>query len=75
MAATRVPPEHSPADPGLIRILQSDEGWRLGSILTPDFWTAPVTWGVLVAAIEQFNRSVREGIDAMGIDPALHPKP
>ncbi|MFD6294328.1 hypothetical protein ACFWFU_05920 [Streptomyces sp. NPDC060235] len=63
------------ADPGLIRIAHSDEGWRIGSIFTPDFWTTPVAWDVLVGAIEQFDRSVREGIAAMGIDPAFIPKP
>ncbi|MFB7648063.1 hypothetical protein ACFC0S_14940 [Streptomyces sp. NPDC056084] len=63
------------ADPGLICIAHSDEGWRIGSIFTPHFWTTPVAWEVLVAAIDQFDRSVREGIIAMGIDPAFIPKP
>ncbi|MFE4177051.1 hypothetical protein ACFRR7_34295 [Streptomyces sp. NPDC056909] len=63
------------ADPGLIRIIHSDEGWRIGSIFTPEFRTAPVNWGVLVAAIDQFDDSVRKGIAAMGIDPAFIPKP
>lgn len=63
------------ADPGLIRIVGSDEGWRVGSIFAPDFWTGPVAWDVLVAAIEQFDRSVREGTAAMGIDPTFIPQP
>lgn len=63
------------ADPGLIRIVSSDEGWRVGSIFTPDFWASPVAWDVLVSAIEQFDRSVREGTAAMGIDPAFIPEP
>ncbi|CAL9280168.1 DUF7878 domain-containing protein [Streptomyces sp. SudanB182_2057] len=63
------------AEEGLIRIVNSVDGWRVGSVFTPDFWTAPVTWDVLVAAIEQFDRSVREGVAAMGIDPAFIPEP
>ncbi|MFF5443399.1 hypothetical protein [Streptomyces achromogenes] len=63
------------AEEGLIRIVGSDEGWRVGSIFTPDFWTAPVAWEVLVAEIKQFDRAVREGIAAMGIDPAFIPEP
>ncbi|MFF8694831.1 hypothetical protein ACF08W_21765 [Streptomyces sp. NPDC015144] len=63
------------AEPGLIRIVRSDEGWRAGSVCTPDFWASPVAWDVLVAAIERFDRSVREGTAALGIDPAFIPKP
>ncbi|MEU2437441.1 hypothetical protein ACFY9A_19105 [Streptomyces rubradiris] len=63
------------AEEGLIRIVNSVDGWRVGSILTPDFWTAPVTWDVLVAAIKRFDRSVREGVAAMGIEPAFIPEP
>ncbi|WP_228081809.1 hypothetical protein [Streptomyces profundus] len=63
------------AEEGLIRIVHSDDGWRVGSIYTPDFWTSPVTWDVLVAAIKQFDRSVREGVAAMGIEPAFIPEP
>ncbi|WP_369383220.1 hypothetical protein [Streptomyces sp. cg36] len=63
------------ADPGLIRIVSSDEGWRVGSLFTPDFWTAPVAWDVLVAELKQFDRSVRQGVAAMGIDPAFIPQP
>ncbi|MFF9021207.1 hypothetical protein [Streptomyces eurythermus] len=63
------------AEEGLIRIVNSVEGWRVGSVLTPDVWTVPVTWDVLVAAIRQFDRSVREGVAAMGVDPAFIPKP
>ncbi|MFJ4185474.1 hypothetical protein [Kitasatospora sp. NPDC089509] len=63
------------ADPGLIRIAHADDGWRIGSILTPDFWTSPVAWEALLAEIKQFDRSVREGIAAMGIEPAFIPEP
>ncbi|MBZ4318939.1 hypothetical protein JNW98_06060 [Streptomyces sp. SCA2-4] len=63
------------AEEGLIRIVLSDGGWRVGSNLTPDFWTSPVAWDVLVAEIKQFDRSVREGIAAMGVDPAFIPEP
>ncbi|MFG3527402.1 hypothetical protein ACGF8B_11675 [Streptomyces sp. NPDC047917] len=58
----------------LIRIMGSDDGWRIGSNLTPDFWTSPVTWDVLVAELKQFDRSVREGVAAMGIEPSFIPE-
>ncbi|MGW8952286.1 DUF7878 domain-containing protein [Streptomyces sp. NPDC055709] len=61
------------ADAGLIRIVGSDEGWRVGSAITPDFWTAPVAWDVLVAEIKEFDRSVREGVAAMGTEPSFIP--
>jgi hypothetical protein len=63
------------AEEGLIRIVNCGGGWRVGSIFTPDFWTSPVTWDVLAAAIKQFDRSVREGVATMGIDPAFIPEP
>lgn len=62
------------ADAGLIRILGSDGGWRIGSNFTPDFWTSPVAWDVLVAEIKQFDRSVRTGVAAMGIEPSFIPE-
>ncbi|MFG2439709.1 hypothetical protein [Streptomyces sp. NPDC048508] len=58
------------AEVGLIRIVGSGEGWHIGSIFTPDFWTSPVAWEELVAEIKHFDRAVREGITAMGIDLA-----
>ncbi|MFD7537577.1 MULTISPECIES: hypothetical protein [unclassified Streptomyces] len=62
------------ADAGLIRIVGSDEGWRIGSNFTPDFWTSPVAWDGLVAEIKQFDHSVREGVAAMGIEPSFIPE-
>ncbi|MFG3287191.1 hypothetical protein [Streptomyces sp. NPDC048111] len=59
---------------GLIRIVGSDEGWRIGSNLTPDFWASPVAWDVLVAELKQFDRSVRAGVAAMGIAPSFIPE-
>ncbi|WP_245173242.1 hypothetical protein [Streptomyces aureus] len=61
------------AEEGMIRIVHSDGGWRIGSTLTPGFWTSPVAWKVLVAEIRHFDQTVREGIAAMGIDPAFIP--
>ncbi|WP_326680908.1 DUF7878 domain-containing protein [Streptomyces sp. NBC_01237] len=60
-------------DAGLIRIASSDGGWRIGSDFTPDFWTSPVAWDALVAEIKQFDRSVRGGVTAMGIEPSFIP--
>ncbi|MFC3491009.1 DUF7878 domain-containing protein [Glycomyces rhizosphaerae] len=62
------------AEEGLIRIVHSEDGWRVGSTLTPDFWTLPVTWEDLVTAIKHFDRSVREGVAAMGIAPTFIPE-
>ncbi|MFI6875153.1 hypothetical protein ACIBL6_17125 [Streptomyces sp. NPDC050400] len=62
------------AEEGLIRIVNSAEGWRIGSLYTPDFWTAPVPWSVLVTAIEQLDRAVRDGIAALGIEPDFIPE-
>ncbi|MFJ4894955.1 hypothetical protein ACIP5U_33915 [Streptomyces sp. NPDC088788] len=62
------------ADAGLIRIVGSNEGWRIGSGFTPDFWTSPVAWDVLVAEIKQFDRAVREGVAAMGIELPFIPE-
>jgi hypothetical protein len=63
------------AEPGLIWIVRSDEGWRVGSNLEPDVWTSPVAWDLLVAEIRQFVRSVREGAVELGIDSAFIPEP
>jgi hypothetical protein len=54
------------AEAGMIRIVNTDGGWRVGSVFTPDFWTSPVTGDVLVEAIRQFVRSVRAGVVSMG---------
>ncbi|MFE4336362.1 hypothetical protein ACFRQM_45570 [Streptomyces sp. NPDC056831] len=62
------------ADAGLIRIMGSDGGWRIGSNFTPDSWTSPVAWDVLMAEIKQFDRSVREGVTAMNIEPSFIPE-
>lgn len=63
------------ADPGLIRIVGSDDGWRVGSVFTPDSWTLPITWDALVTAIREFVGSVRQGVAEMGIDPDFIPAP
>jgi hypothetical protein len=62
------------AGPGLLQIVSCDEGWRVGSILTPDFWTTPVAWDVLVAEIKQFVTAVREGVGVMNIEPTFLPE-
>lgn len=63
------------ADPGLIWIVGSEEGWRVGSHLEPDVWTSPVAWDLLANEIRGFVHSVREGVVALGIDPAFIPEP
>ncbi|WP_232795062.1 hypothetical protein [Kitasatospora sp. NRRL B-11411] len=59
------------AESGLVRVVGCDGGWRVGSVLAPGVWTSPVGWDVLVAEIERFDRSVREGLAAVGVDPAF----
>ncbi|MER7485665.1 hypothetical protein ABTY20_07065 [Streptomyces sp. NPDC126497] len=63
------------AEEGMIRIVNSGRGRRIGSTLTPDFWTTPVGWDVLVSEIMHFGRSVRGGVAAMGVDAAFIPEP
>lgn len=63
------------AQKGLIRVVNADGRWRIGSSLIPDFWTSPVTWDVLVAEINQFDHAVRKGIEALGIEPVFIPRP
>ncbi|MGW6317673.1 DUF7878 domain-containing protein [Streptomyces sp. NPDC055099] len=62
------------AAPGLIRMVGSEEGWRVGSVFSPEFRTTPVSWGVLVVEIRQFVASVREGVAVMGIEPVFIPE-
>ncbi|WP_327722377.1 hypothetical protein OG381_04045 [Streptomyces sp. NBC_00490] len=63
--------ESMQAEEGVIRIVNTGEGWRVGSIFTPDFWTSPVTWDALAEAIGQFDRSVRAGVASMGVEPSF----
>lgn len=63
------------ADPGLIWIVRSEEGWHVGSSLEPGVRTSPVAWDLLVDEIKRFVHSVRAGVVALGIDPAFIPEP
>ncbi|ROQ72667.1 hypothetical protein EDD95_5264 [Streptomyces sp. CEV 2-1] len=63
------------ADPGLIWIVRSEEGWHVGSSLEPGVRTSPVAWDLLVDEIKRFVHSVRAGVVALGIDPAFIPGP
>ncbi|MFD3842860.1 hypothetical protein ACFWWC_42570 [Streptomyces sp. NPDC058642] len=67
--------ESMQAEEGVIRIVNTGGGWRVGSTFTPDLWTSPVTWDVLVEAIRQFVRSVRAGVASMGIEPSFLAEP
>ncbi|MGW1073511.1 DUF7878 domain-containing protein [Streptomyces sp. NPDC002537] len=57
------------ADTGVVRIVSSDGGWRVGSVYAPDKWTEPLSWDALVAEIRQFVRAVSEGVTTLGIEP------
>ncbi|WP_432153112.1 hypothetical protein [Streptomyces tricolor] len=60
-------------EPGAVRIEESAGGWRVGSVFAPDDWTAPVALEVLAAELTRFTDAVREGVAALGADPALVP--
>ncbi|MFI1176833.1 DUF7878 domain-containing protein [Streptomyces melanogenes] len=62
------------AERGVVRIVRSDTGWRLGTVLEPDLWTAPVCWEDLVAEIARFNHAVRQATASLGIDPHFIPQ-
>ncbi|MER5951728.1 hypothetical protein ABT127_37395 [Streptomyces sp. NPDC001904] len=62
------------AERGVIRIVRCDEGWRVGTALEPDLWTAPVPWGDLVAEIRRFDRAVREATASLGFNPDFIPQ-
>ncbi|MET9448631.1 DUF7878 domain-containing protein [Streptomyces cinerochromogenes] len=61
------------AEPGAVRIEEVAGGWRVGSVFEPDAWTAPVAREVLAAELTRFTDAVREGVAALGADPALVP--
>ncbi|MBC2874674.1 hypothetical protein H7K43_06330 [Streptomyces sp. TYQ1024] len=62
------------AEPGTLRIAEAGEGrWRVGSGLAPAWWTAPVAWDVLTTEIGRLDRSVREGLAALGVGPDVLP--
>ncbi|RLU90557.1 hypothetical protein CTZ27_20935 [Streptomyces griseocarneus] len=59
------------ADKGVVRIVESDDGWRIGSVYAPGKWTEPYAWDALVAEIRQFVRTVTEGVATIGIEPGF----
>ncbi|WP_234376752.1 DUF7878 domain-containing protein [Streptomyces sp. CB01201] len=61
------------AERGVIRIVRSEGGWRVGTVLEPDLWTAPMSWDDLVAEIRRFDGAVREATASLGIDPDFIP--
>lgn len=63
------------ANVGEVRIAASAEGWRVGSVSTPDTWTSPVAWDVPVAEAGRFVAAVRHDVTAMGVRPGLIPGP
>ncbi|MFG2227393.1 hypothetical protein [Streptomyces sp. NPDC048644] len=63
------------ADPGLLRIVERDGGWVVGSIFEPDSWTRPVGREILTTELRDFVQRVRADLTAMGIDPYFLPDP
>ncbi|MFJ3640083.1 hypothetical protein ACIPRD_10055 [Streptomyces sp. NPDC090108] len=60
------------AEVGIVRITESEEGWRIGSVAEPHV-SSPVTREVLTAEIRRFVTTVREDITALGVRPDLIP--
>ncbi|MET7289905.1 hypothetical protein [Streptomyces sp. NPDC005573] len=60
------------AEVGIVRITESEEGWRIGSVVEPHV-SSPVTREVLTAEIRRFVTTVREDITALGVRPDLIP--
>ncbi|MEU6776742.1 hypothetical protein [Streptomyces sp. NPDC046759] len=58
---------------GIVRIAESPEGWRLGSVVDPDIWSSPVAWEVLVTEIEAFVAAVRDDVAGIGAGAGLIP--
>lgn len=60
-------------EPGVVRMVESAEGWRGGSVFEPDAWTSPVTWDVLAAELGRFVAAVRGDVAEIGARPGLIP--
>ncbi len=61
------------AEPGVVRMVESAEGWRVGSVFAPDAWTSPVSWDALAAQVGRFVAAVREDVAEIGVGPGLIP--
>ncbi|MFF7280634.1 hypothetical protein [Streptomyces griseorubiginosus] len=59
------------AEKGAVRIVRGDEGWRFGSVFSPDVWGRPLDDGELQAEIREFAARVRSDVTAAGIDPGF----
>ncbi len=56
-------------EPGAVRIVATDEGWRVGSVYSPDTYSSPATWESLVQDLVEFVEAVRAGVSALGANP------
>ncbi|MFC1418894.1 DUF7878 domain-containing protein [Streptacidiphilus cavernicola] len=61
------------AEPGAVQITATDEGWRVGSVFTPDTRSAPATWASLAADLAVFIEAVSDEVIALGIKPGFVP--
>ncbi|MFC1436667.1 hypothetical protein ABUW04_00215 [Streptacidiphilus sp. N1-10] len=59
--------------PGAVHITATDEGWRVGSVFATDAPSSPATWESLAPNLVEFIEVVRDGVTALGINPALIP--
>ena len=59
--------------PGAVQITATDEGWRVGSVFATDTQSCPATWESLVPVLVEFIEEVRDGVTALGVNPAFIP--
>ncbi|GHJ97775.1 hypothetical protein SNE510_72940 [Streptomyces sp. NE5-10] len=58
---------------GAVRIVATDEGWRVGSAFAADAQSSPVPWKSLVPDLLTFIEDVRVGVGTLGVSPDLVP--
>jgi hypothetical protein len=54
---------------GAIEIRRLLSGWVIGSVFTPEVRSAPMSWGELSNALNQFVGRVRSDVQRLGFDP------
>lgn len=57
------------AEKGSVRIVRGADGWRIGSVFSPDAYSRPLSEDELIAEIRGFVVQVRADVTGAGIDP------
>ncbi|MGW6559588.1 DUF7878 domain-containing protein [Streptomyces hydrogenans] len=61
-------------EPGAVRIVATDEGWRVGSVFAADAQSSPVPWESLVPDLLAFIEDVRAGVGTLGVNLDFIPR-